>query len=1001
MEQPNDPPASTMISGKDRLFLKEQENIRRMQEAVRQVQGQVFKTQKYKGVTWTRNAGPKGGAQAKVFSELQPRQFPIALHTRKEGRLWAAVTYERLKELIKEDGGYYEILKADHKRKVHFDIELEGHDKEDPLETCQDLLRETFPGCRMHTCGDKVLPGDKHPKWSYHIVLSNYHADNLDEMAGVQQFCAEHTDMGFDKAVYTRNRNMKCINQTKYDPRKPDRIRRPQLRIDGSEDLTKHLILHDFDEDSVNVTTVLPPPPADSAVTRGGRRIKIDILNIPQMDLVIPDDDFEMEQAYPLDKLRILPNYPKGHPQNLGHQRTWEIMVWAQGCDITFEDFWGWCRQSDDSPERLDKYQRAWSDVKEYRISSATIDAILLRFYPRLREETLASKMRRAFELPAGTVVVPGAFVRQENIDITCKYTTLAGPMGGNKTGAAADFIAKWIQDHPDARILWIAPRRTLSKNTVPRLAQCGLDFAVYLDFSGATKGRLEQSKYVICSIQSLSRLWRSYDVVVMDEFETVLNTFSGDCKTHRDLRSSWNTFMKVMRDAKKVIAMDAFTTRLTTHFFEQCIQKHGTEGERYEVVKTAAPPKRRQFWECKDDKTWLHKAREDLRQGKKIYIYTAYLKGETGVAGICKAFCAEFGWTEGEQILSYCGADEEAKGRLIDCEGLWANPKVRCIVTNGAISVGVNFNIPKVFDCIYALHAPHISARDFMQALYRVRHPKSAIMHLFRVKFGKFSKGWENPPWRPSGDRVFDQMRKDLQLEAFANNKKETFGLFQEKSGIVTKPKKARTKKANREDIKALLKMADVTFKWDRVQDITEEEAEEFMLLTASNQSNLQQKLMVDKYYLRKKFVPDAPEASIKELWKKWPDLPGLVDRVLKRKHDIVRRVLDENGCEVGQELPKRAKISIPLEQIKRAFTFHNAPKDHRPHLVSRVLNTYFGKNVYWRAEERETIDGKQVYPYETSDDYLELASFCRDYMVSNQETPMDDESGEEEGGV
>src|SRR5437016_6209366 len=194
-------------------------------------------------ITTYRNQG-KCGAQNKMLEDIgcmndgAPEDvFPILSHTPRYGRWWGAANLKQLSQIIKKDQGIYEILTKNGKRKVYFDV-----DKTDKtLEEIEEIILKHFPGAVLQISGYLG---------SYHIILSNYYAENNDAMWQIKLFCSHYKEYGFDAKVYTKTRNMKCINQSKSKTISKGVPRPPrQLYIKGSEVLSKHLIMHDFDDD--------------------------------------------------------------------------------------------------------------------------------------------------------------------------------------------------------------------------------------------------------------------------------------------------------------------------------------------------------------------------------------------------------------------------------------------------------------------------------------------------------------------------------------------------------------------------------------------------------------------------------------------------------------------------------------------------------------------------------------------------------------------------------
>ncbi|KAJ3286116.1 hypothetical protein HK104_009175 [Borealophlyctis nickersoniae] len=526
------------------------------------------------------NHKEQSGAQDHVLQHLTPGMFPVLSLTRKFGRMWAAVGLDHLLRLIKKNHGVYEILCEHLKRKIFFDV-----DKSDiPLEEVKMIILERFPGARLQISGRDG---------AWHIILSNYYAENLDAMRPIKRFAMMHVSKGFDKGVYTKTRNMKCINQSKPD--KP-----VQAYIEGDLSLSKHLILHDFDDDAINIDTIDFGYEEEEVIVKEGKKqsLTLDILSIPQHDLPIPHN-FDWLTATPTDKLAILPNLKRGERGCHDHDICWQVMTWCKIVGIKFEDFWAWNRRKDPSIPRYKRYLSAWQG-KEYKISSKLIDGKLEPYFPTIRVSPSTQRLREQFDLDNITTV-EGQFLNKmhiakgkpgqpttdksqlKGIIVTdnqkrIKHSILAGPMGSNKTGATIDFIVDNFK--PGQRVLWLTPRITLSNNTRYRLmakkigvvksrntvtgqekqkdkTSFSLQVLNYRDFTRREKemGCLDKGDFVICSIQSLHYLNKEFDYVVIDEIETVLNTFSGDACTHRqNLSSNWEMFITLFEGARKVI---------------------------------------------------------------------------------------------------------------------------------------------------------------------------------------------------------------------------------------------------------------------------------------------------------------------------------------------------------------------------------------------------------------------------------------------------------------
>ncbi|KAI8815509.1 uncharacterized protein EV422DRAFT_510535, partial [Fimicolochytrium jonesii] len=149
------------------------------------------------------------------------RNVPDLILHGKEGPVVSAVTREQLCKLLRWKAGIYKILVPDHVRKLYFDVDK----AETPLSEIKRVILGEFQNARLQISGREG---------SWHIILSNYYAQNLEAMGPVVRFVHQYKELGFDTHVYTKNRNFKCINQAK--PNQPR-----QAYIEGDAEWSKHL----------------------------------------------------------------------------------------------------------------------------------------------------------------------------------------------------------------------------------------------------------------------------------------------------------------------------------------------------------------------------------------------------------------------------------------------------------------------------------------------------------------------------------------------------------------------------------------------------------------------------------------------------------------------------------------------------------------------------------------------------------------------------------------
>ncbi|KAJ3159489.1 hypothetical protein HDU88_009036 [Geranomyces variabilis] len=954
------------------------------------------------GLEWVGNIGDRGGAQAFVIANLKANHFPIHITHKHHRKWWSGVTKEQLLKLITDDRGVYEVLMPTLPRKVYFDVDKTSIS----LHEIQEIILQYFPNAYLN------ISGRLKPEVSVHIVLSNYYAKNLDATLPLKLIALKHKEQGFDPSVYTKNRNFKCIHQAK--------VNQPvQEWIAGSLNDQDHLVMHGINfETATDISTMSFDGIAEEVKKKTKHSslaldTQIDILSIPQRNLPCPEN-FDIMTAFPLDLLGKLPNPRKGTPGCLHHNLIWQVMCWAKQAGITYDDFWSWNGQKNDSALRYKSWLKEWNTCA-YKISSKVILAMLERTYPKIMETQVTKRFREQFNID-DVKIISEDYLQASDIAHwkKTKFSILVAPMGANKTGSVIDYLAKMCKER-DFSVLWISSRITLAQNTLQRLQENGLSFANYKDFTKPRMdaGELDDEKYLICSIQSLHHLTRNYDIVIADEWDTTAASFAKDCKTHvRDtisnLAHNWNVWMSQLRQAKKVIIMDAFTTKLTVNFLEHFRQDESaletktvhigempltvTRAKRsnqklYEIVNVQRSPAPRQFLESDTFDDWFSHVLKALEDGKKCYIFCPFKQGKIGVEQISSMICKHMNWTEGNEIKVYHALKDQEKKALLEVEKVWSRPEVRCVVTNGAISVGVNFNLENVFDQIFAIYSPIISVRDFFQALYRVRKPNSPIMHLYREK--SCLKDYKIDDTLLPNCEVFRQLRRDLKIEELANqNYKswETFNFFCELANVSILPKHVeQISKNNRDYLHRLAKNVDCKFDWNKIpllpSDTPEEVILKFQTKIWGNNATMDERLVYQKYCFNRLFNDTTADYAKHFLWKKSPNLPSQL-KVLKHKPDhLISKLFEENSIVLDdfEGFPDAMTTTCSLEAIQKTFHFHNPPKDYRTHLVSRMLEAFFERKVYTCKPQSSRVKNdkgkyevRKVWRYVTNADFI-----------------------------
>ena len=204
----------------------------------------MFITQSYKSINWLKNKTKEGGAMDEVLKTKKEDDIAFTIISKKLGRMWGSCDTATALKLVEKNSGANEIL---HKfpMKVYFDIDKTENLKADDMTTYKNIILKYIPEAKMAISGSET--NEKH---SYHITLTNYVFNNETERDDFKIFVKEflfEEDSGFDTKVYTKNRNMKCINQSKPG------CSRVQMILEDDK-IENHLITAFINKNAMSVT---------------------------------------------------------------------------------------------------------------------------------------------------------------------------------------------------------------------------------------------------------------------------------------------------------------------------------------------------------------------------------------------------------------------------------------------------------------------------------------------------------------------------------------------------------------------------------------------------------------------------------------------------------------------------------------------------------------------------------------------------------------------------
>ena len=303
------------------------------------------------------------------------------------------------------------------------------------------------------------------------------------------------------------------------------------------------------------------------------------------------------------------------------------------------------------------------------------------------------------------------------------KINVIKAGLGLGKSTSTGHFIKENNYD----RIVVLTPRRSYARSARDRLEiDTGIKFVCYLD----KKKTILTDPYLVIQAESLYRmeLYPGKTLLIIDESEAFLSQLTS-VKTHRENHiKNVETFIELVQNSHKVIALDAFISNRTLQTF---ITLAGRNNIIFHEYTQKLEERRATEIDSIDD--FIKSLIKDLEIGKKIFLFcssnTKLLKTKKKVYvdpekedrimhALLPAIRERF---KDKNIIEF--HSKYISLQLQNVNEQWKDADL--VACTSTITVGCNFDLPNVFHkvYIYASSSSQNLVRDMFQASWRVRH--------------------------------------------------------------------------------------------------------------------------------------------------------------------------------------------------------------------------------------------------------------------------------------
>lgn len=320
--------------------------------------------------------------------------------------------------------------------------------------------------------------------------------------------------------------------------------------------------------------------------------------------------------------------------------------------------------------------------------------------------------------------------------DDTKKALLIKSRCGTGKTHSMYEYIHKYLETRPEARILMISTRQSYAramcnndKNATKTMKS--LNIINYLEYKEHDFDMNDFYKLprVCVSLESLHYIikdWIPYDIIILDESESICRQLfsttvkEGSIGIYFHLQKLIN-----IEQCKKVFCLDADLSNPTLELI------NGIKKENMLMINNIYNNNKREYFLTQDQKAWMTDVKSKIIQNKKVFIVCLSfekaeqlyetLKEVLKMANELNGIKQEH--NDGMLITGQMGTIE--KKQMRDVNKLWSNKGL--VITTSATGAGVDFSNKKHFDyiygCLYSGLSPPI---EFLQICHRVRHPNN-----------------------------------------------------------------------------------------------------------------------------------------------------------------------------------------------------------------------------------------------------------------------------------
>ena len=741
-----------------------------------------------------------------------------------------------------------------------------------------------------------------------------------------------------------------------------------------------------------------------------------DIGTLPKIILQIPEN-FDIIHSSSEEILALLPIN-----SSFKHDYTHIVARFCYFNGIEFEKFIKWIEPKIIEKSKTEKHLKDkkyieneinrwkwhWKNLQKFpNVSRAKIVTILKTFYPNITKDIFYREFSHTFFLP-NEKIQKIETIDQTHFENSYKYNIFNVGMGGGKTAQTITFLSK------QPNFLWISPNKALATNTHKRFDTDVFHYETMKTIDKKNGKLKEQNKLIIClnslhylgGCDPLTPIEKSnyngglgvttpgYEVLIVDEIETLLDKFLGDFLEQGSLQLKkiiWNIFIKLFKNAKKIILLDAFTTKKTLNFIN-FLEEYGLQLPTQDLViyERIHEPRTRTIKYLNNYDDMLQDIIIKLRDNKKIFIFYPFKK-VSGVFNSMENLFNLFRLSTNKNGKFYnADVDDKLKIGLKDVNESWKD--IDFIITNNIITCGVNYDSTD-FDYKYIFIASHNSPRDSIQVSYRSRYLSSGIIYVCYLGKLQQQNSWLND-CNKMNCPIYNILYKQILIEK-KSPLRRTFQLFCSKANYKQTTEKFEINSVISYEIIDILSKHNISMSYKKIPNIDRSIADMIEDKCFSQEATMIDKYALNKFYFKNSFLQSIEEnikneEMIAEIWdNKYFIFFKKLSELFLDKKNVFNKISELNS--IDTIFPINIKNVILNDEIKHQifneFSFkYISRKSSNCTILKEIYNTYFCKHII----KTEYYQNSKCLTYEMDEDINKYYDFAKNNLILDNLTYM-----------